>query len=112
MATETPDFVQVQLSATGVAYAGAGAKVVVANGHYAYAFTPGQSVKVLTSEWRSSLSLKMSDGQPIFEVASGAAKTSSGRTISPDASHTDAPEQSTKATQTAAAASAADPEVK
>jgi hypothetical protein len=111
-AAATPDLVQVQLSAAGIAFAGTGAQVIISNAHYSYSFAPGKPVKVLTSEWRRSLSLRMFDGQPVLEVASSPAKATPGRVISPGASHTDAPEQPVKATQPAAEASAAEPEVK
>jgi hypothetical protein len=121
------DFVQVQLSAAGITFAGEGATVRIANGHYSYFFTPGNPVKVLSSEWRRSLSLKNFQGTPILEVApapslpsavpaatrSVTAATRSSRFFSPAASHTDAPAQPvSQATQPAAAASAAEAEVK
>lgn len=121
MANETPDFVQVQLSASGIAFAGEGAQVRIVNGHYNYLFTPGSPVKVLTSEWSRSLSLKNFNGQPILEVAAASAADPAAPTVTeiiPGASHTDAPEQAGSqsgaqpATKSKAAKSAADSEVK
>jgi hypothetical protein len=121
------DFVQAQLSAAGITFAGEGALVRISNGHFSYCFTPGNSVKVLTSEWRRFLSLREYQGKPILEVApppslpsaapaatrAATAASRSSRFFSPAASHTDAPAQPvSQATQPAAAASAAEAEVK
>jgi hypothetical protein len=86
--TAASDFVQVQLSASGVAL---GASVRINNGHFSYTFAVGKPVRVLTSEWARVLSLKTFKGAQIFELAPGAAAPTSTRTISPAASHTDAP---------------------
>jgi hypothetical protein len=124
MSNGPSDFVQVQLSAAGLAFAGAGGQVRIANGHFCYIFTPGKPVRVLASEWRRVLSIKLFNGQPIFEIAPAilstptapAAPVKAGsqraaRVISPAISHTDAPAQPVfQATQPAA--NAADPEVK
>jgi hypothetical protein len=121
------DFVQAQLSAAGITFASKGASVRISNGHFSYLFTPGNPVKVLSSEWRRSLSIQAHEGQPILEVApppslpsaapaaikAVTAATRSSRFFSPAASHTDAPAQPvSQATQPAAAASAAEAEVK
>ena len=95
--TAVSDFVQVQLSATGIAFAGKGATLRVGNGHFDYTFMPGAPVRVLTSEWRKTLSLKAYAGQPILEVAPTAAAApakpvaAASHTISPAVSHTDPP---------------------
>jgi len=97
-ASTMPDFVQVQLSAAGIAFAGSGT-VRISNGHFNYAFTPGNSVRVLSSEWRRVLSLKNYQGSPILALtpipaptASSKPTSAAGRVISPAASHTDAPQ--------------------
>jgi len=112
----TPDFVQVQLSAAGISFAGAGAKVTLTNGHYNYAFTPGSPVKVLTSEWSRYLSLKSFEGQPILEVVPTVAVKPAPPTIEivPGASHIDAPEQpaAQPTSKSKAAKNTADSEVK
>jgi hypothetical protein len=125
----TPDFVELQLTAAGVAFAGEGGIVRMNNGHYSYTFTASQPVRVLSSEWRRGFPVKTFDGQPILQIAkpspapvsassssaapAAKAKTRSSRFISPAASHTDAPAQPvSQATQPAAAASVAEAEVK
>ena len=122
MSNGPSDFIQVQLSAAGVAFAGAGAQVRIANGHFCYIFTPGKPVRVLSSEYRRVLAVKLFNGAPIFEIAHAILSTPaaapvkagsqrSARVISPAISHTDAPAQPvSQATQPAA--SAADTEVK
>jgi hypothetical protein len=100
MTTAAPsDFVQVQLSAAGITFAGQGATVRIANAHFSYVFTPGQPVRVLSSEWRRVLSLKTYQGASILALAPVPAPAASqkptpvpGRVISPAASHTDAPQ--------------------
>jgi hypothetical protein len=89
------------LSAAGLNYAGQGATVRIANGHFSYVFTGSTPVRVLTSEWRRVLSLKLHLGQPVFEMAPAAPVTATPATpaaaapvthvISAPASHTDAP---------------------
>jgi hypothetical protein len=122
MTTATPDFVQVQLTAAGVAFAGSGGSVRVANGHFTYLFTATAPVRVLISEWRRTLSTKTFQGAPILAIVPDAeppaaatpkkAAGAAGRVISPAASHTDAPEQKSTQTIQAAPASAAPNEVK
>jgi hypothetical protein len=116
MSNGPSDFVQVQLSAAGVAMAGTGAQVRIANGHFSYVFTAGQSTRVLNSEWRRTLSLKMSQGKPIFQIAASLADAPAAapakanrsvRIISPVASHTDAPVQTQQKPVPPAPASAA-----
>jgi hypothetical protein len=110
MTTVTSDFVQVQLTAAGIAMAGTDGSVRIANGHFSYVFTAGNAVRVLSSEWRRVLSLKLYQGQAILEIAPvatvAATKTSasSTRVVSPVASHTDAPTQSAASTSSAAEA--------
>ena len=104
------DFIQVQLTAAGIAFAGKSGTVRIANGHFAYVFAAAP-VRVLISEWSRTLSGKKINGAAILEavpaapVKAGPAPT---RTISPGSSHTDAPEQT--AAKPAAAASAAEPQ--
>jgi len=88
--TAASDFVQVQLSAAGIAFAGAGATVRIVNGHFSYVFTPGKPVRVLSSEWRRALSLKTVNGKAILELAP--APAAAPKVIAVPATHTDAPE--------------------
>jgi len=106
MATDS-DFVDVQLSAAGVKFAGDGGTVRIATAHFSYAFTADTPVRVLSSEWRRVLSLKNYQGVAILEIVSDATATaetaakttaSSKRTATVAASHTDAPAQSTSTT--------------
>jgi hypothetical protein len=69
MTTKPSDFVNVQLSAAG-AKLGA---VRVATGRWAYAFEPGKSQRVLTSEWSRVLSQEKRGGESLFEIAPAAA---------------------------------------
>lgn len=101
MTTAASDFVEVQLSAAGVAYAGAGGAVRIANAHFSYVFTAATPVRVLTSEWRRVLSLKTYQGAAILQIVSEATATAetaaqttaaSKRTVTASASHTDAPQ--------------------
>lgn len=96
MMTAASDFVEVRLSAAGIAYAGQGATVTISNGHFSYVFSGATPVRVLTSEWRRVLSVKQSQGQPLFETAPAAPAAPAvaapvARVISAPASHTDAP---------------------
>jgi hypothetical protein len=104
----TSDFVEVQLSTTGVKFAGAGATMKIATAHFSYTFTATTPTRVLTSEWRRVLSLKTYRGAAILEVVSESEATvetaasiaaSSKRTATVGASHTDAPEQSAPKTK-------------
>ena len=63
------DFVNVQLSATGVAMAGKNGSLQLNTAHLSYTFKPGSSTRVLTSEWAKVLSRELYQGQPIFEPA-------------------------------------------
>jgi hypothetical protein len=69
MATAQSDFVDVQLSAAGVAMVGADGSLQITNAHLSYKFTPGASTRVLTSEWSRVLSKELFRGEPIFEIA-------------------------------------------
>jgi hypothetical protein len=98
-ASAASDFVQVQLSAAGVKFAGAGGMVRIATAHFFYAFTATTPVRVLTSEWRRVLSLKTYQGAAILQVISetsataeisATANAASKRTVTVAASHTDA----------------------
>jgi hypothetical protein len=64
------DFVDVQLSAAGIAAAG-GQKgsLRITAAHLSYQFKPGARVRVLTSEWAKVLSKHKLKGQLIFELA-------------------------------------------
>lgn len=70
MATNNSDFVDVQLSADGIAAVG-GAKgsLGIRRMHMNYTFTPGTPVRVLTSEWAKTLSMAQIKGKSIFELA-------------------------------------------
>lgn len=109
MATDS-DFVEVQLSAAGVKFAGTGGTVRISTAHLSYAFTATTPVRVLSSEWRRVLSLKNYASAAILEIVSDATATaetaakttaSSKRTATVAASHTDAPTQSTSTTTSA-----------
>jgi hypothetical protein len=63
------DFIDVQLSAAGAAFAGDGATLRIGNGRFNYTFVSGTPVRVLTSEWRLALSHRRHDGAPILEPA-------------------------------------------
>ena len=100
MSAGPSDFIQVQLSPAGVAFAGKGGAVRIANGHFDYTFTASKPVRVLTSEWRKALSLKVYKGAPILEAVAAAAPAAPAKpappqshTVSPAASHTDAAAQ-------------------
>jgi hypothetical protein len=67
------DFVEIQLSADGLAMAGPGGALCITTQHFSYAFKPGTTVRVLTSEWSRTLSREQSNGRPIFEVAPASA---------------------------------------
>jgi hypothetical protein len=96
-----------------MAYVGEGGALRIANGHYSYTFTPGATVRVLSSEWARGFPVIDYNGQPVLAVVSvisAAVKPSSSRrVILPDASHTDAPAQGASP---AAATTAAEAEVK
>jgi hypothetical protein len=66
------DFVNVQLSAAGMAFAN-GAPVRIATLHMNYTFAPGKPVRVLTSEWAKALSRETVKGLSIFELVPSAA---------------------------------------
>ncbi|MDR3797963.1 MAG: hypothetical protein P4K93_07410 [Terracidiphilus sp.] len=63
------DFINVQLSAAGVAMAGKNGALQVNTAHLSYSFTPGSPTRVLTSEWAKVLSRELYQGKPIFEPA-------------------------------------------
>jgi hypothetical protein len=77
------DFVQVQLTAAGVAFAGAAGVVRVGNGHFDYTFKAGTPVRMLSSEWRKHFSKQRSSGQPIFEIAGGSAAATTAAPAQP-----------------------------
>jgi hypothetical protein len=88
--TVQSDFVDVQLSAAGVAMVGADGALQIANAHLSYKFTPGTVTRVLTSEWSKVLSRETFGGDPIFEPApaAAAAQTTSRAKSSQDAGKT------------------------
>jgi hypothetical protein len=69
MASDTPDFVQVQLTEAGLKLAGS-STLRVSNGRRSLVFTPGQTTKVERSyEWNAWLSRHAhADGSQLFEV--------------------------------------------
>jgi hypothetical protein len=69
MAPNNSDFVEVQLSAAGIAAAGENGTLRITAAHMSYQFAPGQPVRVLTSEWAKVLSTEQLKGQLIFELA-------------------------------------------
>jgi hypothetical protein len=63
------DFIDVQLTAAGVKYAGAGGVVGVYNGRREFKFTAGQPAKVLKAyEWDKVLATMKAFGEPMFEI--------------------------------------------
>jgi hypothetical protein len=69
MANVPSDFVNIQLSAAGIAAAGANGALRITAAHLSYQFTPGAPVRVLTSEWSKVLSRETLKGKTIFELA-------------------------------------------
>lgn len=63
------DFVNVELSAAGVAFAGKGGVVRITAAHFDYTFAAGKTVRVLTSEWSRSLSKRLVNGKSILQIA-------------------------------------------
>lgn len=59
------DFYDVQLSAAGAKLG----QVRVTGTHIDYVFKPGQTTRVLTSEWRNILSRQVRNGQRVLEIA-------------------------------------------
>ena len=72
MATVNSDFVEVELSAAGVAAAGANGALRITAARMSYEFKPGVPVRVLTSEWAKVLSLETLKGKLLFELAPAA----------------------------------------
>lgn len=69
-ATSESDFVQVQLSADGVALA-AGNNLIVSNGRRSFSFAEGVAQRIeLSYEWKAFLSriVAPSTGKPVFEL--------------------------------------------
>lgn len=62
------DFVDVQLSAAGLALTGEEGALHISNGRLAYRFAPGSTTRVLTSEWTRVLSRETRDGQALLEA--------------------------------------------
>lgn len=63
------DFVDVELSAAGLAFAGESGAVRISSAHLSYAFQAGKTVRVLTSEWSRLLARENHNGQPILQIA-------------------------------------------
>ena len=70
------DFVQAQLSAAGIAFAGSAGVAQINTAHFSYKFTKGVAVKVLSSEWSRVLAKELYQGKPIFELATASTTTS------------------------------------
>ena len=68
MATNQPDFVNVQLSAAGVLAAGTSGTITITTPHFNYAFTASDSTRVLTSEWSKLLSKETIEGQIVLQL--------------------------------------------
>ena len=69
MSTQKPsDFVNVQLSADGLAYAN-GKQLRIGTGRLDYTFKGSSPVRVLTSEWAKVLSKQTIKGAAIFALA-------------------------------------------
>ena len=73
MTRRSSDFVEVQLSAAGLEFAG-GCDLRIATLHMHYTFQPGIPVRVLTSEWSRVLERESWKGQALFELAAEAAE--------------------------------------
>lgn len=81
MSTQS-DFVQVELSAAGVEFAGKGGIVRITAAHFDYTFSAGKpSVRVLTSEWSRSLSKRAWQGNPILQIAQPVPATPSAPSV-------------------------------
>lgn len=63
------DFVDVQLSDAGVAQVGQAGALRITVGPMSYLFTPGQRVRVLSSEWSKVLSREKRKGQTLFVLS-------------------------------------------
>jgi hypothetical protein len=63
------DFVNVQLSSAGQKIAGAKGTLRVTTQHFSYEFTAGAPTRVLSSEWRRTLSREMIQGEKVLELA-------------------------------------------
>lgn len=104
MTTQKPsDFVQVQLSAAGIAFAAGGA-VRISTAHFSYEFKPGTQVRVLTSEWSGALSRERISGETIFELVPAPADATPSTAAAPAPVEA---ESQTKAPPAAPAAAAA-----
>lgn len=68
----TSDFNNVRLTTAGLELAGTHGKLRVIGEHFDYTFTADGGTRVLTSEWRKVFSRRMSDGNPVFEIAPNA----------------------------------------
>ena len=84
--TAQSDFVDIQLSAAGIAMVGANGALQITNAHLSYKFTPGVSTRVLTSEWSKMLSRESYQGKSIFELAPVVSAASKTTTTIDDAS--------------------------
>ena len=68
------DFVQVQMSEAGIAFAGTGGTIRVENSRSHFVFTAGKPLRVVKSyEWGYLATQKNADGKPLFELVPAAA---------------------------------------
>jgi hypothetical protein len=68
------EFVQVQMSAAGVAYAGVGGVIRAENSRSHFAFVAGEAQRVVRGyEWGYLRDLKDAAGKPLFEIVPSAA---------------------------------------
>lgn len=67
------DFIDIQLSPEGLLAAGPKGSLRITTQHLSYVFTPGSTVRVLSSEWNRLLSREQRNGQPLFALAAPAA---------------------------------------
>lgn len=63
------DFIDIQLSAAGIAFAGKNGTLQISTGRFSYAFKPGESQRVLVSEWSRTIAQEMFEGKTLFEIA-------------------------------------------
>ena len=73
MASTQSDFVNIELSAAGLAMAGKNGAVRVTNRHMNYLVTAGSNTRVLTSEWSRVLSQQKVGDAQIFQIVPAAA---------------------------------------
>jgi hypothetical protein len=74
MAREFADFVDIELTPAAAAVVGDGGALRIATQHIDYTFTPGKSVRVLSSEWTRVLSRESLGGELLLQVAQNETK--------------------------------------